>query len=100
MDDRRYLCESVRGQGIRQLRFEHLKIQWVRLGGNDGRSLLDLCAGFRDELRPAGDVFLDEGAEFLGRVADRLEAEAGHACSDLGVLHGGDEERVKLLDDG
>src|SRR6185436_3412085 len=78
-----------------------------RLRGNDGRKstneerrLLDLRAGFLDELRPAGDVFLDEGAEFLGGVADRLEAEAGHAVSYLGVLHGGDEERVQLLDEG
>src|SRR5262245_59327540 len=64
------------------------------------RWLLHLSAGFLDELRPAGDVFLDEGAEFLRRVADRLEAEVGHALAGLGVLHGGDEERVQLLDDG
>src|ERR1051326_7274952 len=64
------------------------------------RRLLDLRAGLLDELRPAGDVFLDEGAEFLGGVADRLEAEAGPAVSYLGVLHGGDEEHVQLLDDG
>src|SRR4051794_15453397 len=64
------------------------------------RRLFDLRAGFLDELRPAGDVFLDEGAEFLRRVAHRLEAEAGHAGSDLGVLHGSDEECVQLLDDG
>ena len=62
--------------------------------------LLHLRAGLLDELRPAGDVFLDEGAEFLGGVADRLEAEVGHAFAGLGVLHGGDEERVELLDDG
>src|SRR6185295_20348266 len=62
------------------------------------RRLLDLRAGLLDELRPAGDVFLDEGAEFLGGVADRLEAEVGHAFAGLGVLHGGDEERVQLLD--
>src|SRR3954469_14254534 len=69
------------------------------LNRTEGR-LLDLRAGFLDELRPAGDVFLDEGAEFVGRVADRLEAEAGHAGSDVGVVHGGDEERVQLLDNG
>src|SRR3954447_21280860 len=64
------------------------------------RRLFDLRAGFLDELRPAGDVFLDEGAEFLGRVADRLEAEARHAVSYVGVLHGGDEKRVELIDHG
>src|ERR1043166_4820002 len=64
------------------------------------RQLLDLRVGLLDELRPAGDVFLDEGAEFLGGVADRLEAEVSHAFAGLVVLHGGDEERVQLLDDG
>ena len=67
---------------------------------NGGRSATRLRAGLLDELRPAGDVFLHEGAEFLRGVADRLEAEAGHAGSDFGVLHGGDEEGVELLDDG
>ena len=33
-------------------------------------------------------------------VADRLEAEVGHAFAGLGVLRGVDEERVQLLDDG
>ena len=74
---------------------------WVPgCAGMTKRRLFDLRAGFLDELRPAGDVFLDEGAEFLGRVADRLESEVGHALADLGVFHGGDEERVELLDDG
>src|SRR5712664_2174257 len=74
---------------------------WVpACAGTTERRLLDLRAGFLDELRPAGDVFLYEGAEFLRRVADRLEAEPGHAVSYLGVLHGGDEKRVQLLDDG
>src|SRR5437879_1672894 len=47
------------------------------------RASIDARATFLRHLRPPRDVGLHELAELLGRVADRLEAEARNAFPDL-----------------
>src|SRR5438552_15744866 len=48
------------------------------------RASIDARATFLRHLRPPRDVGLDELAELLGRVPDRLEAEARNAFAHLG----------------
>src|SRR6267142_1230405 len=63
------------------------------------RRSIDARAAFLHHLRPARDVGLDEFAEFLGRVADRLEAEAGDALAYLGIPQRAGDLALQLRDD-
>src|SRR5258708_22678732 len=44
-------------------------------------------SAFLHDLRPLGDVGLDEVGEFIGRIADRLATETRAAVPDLGPPH-------------
>src|SRR5712691_10460874 len=61
---------------------------------------IDARAAFFRHSRPPRDVGLDELAEFLGRVADRLEPEARDAFPDLRRQQRPGDFAVQLRDDG
>src|SRR6266699_178110 len=61
---------------------------------------IDSRAAFLRDPRPLRDVGLDELGEFIGRVADRLEAEGSDALLHLLELERLDDLVVQLGDDG
>src|SRR5258706_15218912 len=61
---------------------------------------IDARAAFLRHALPPRDVGFDEIAEFLGRVADRLEAEARDAFPDLRRPQRPGDFAVQLRDDG
>src|SRR6516162_6589400 len=60
---------------------------------------LGLHARGLDDLFPAADVALDLGREFLGRVADRLDAVAVQALKEICAVDDRDRVVVDLLHD-
>src|SRR5882724_9178153 len=61
---------------------------------------IDARAAFFRRSRPLRDVGLDELAELLGRIADRLETETRDAFPDFGELQRPGDFAVQPGDDG
>src|SRR5437660_6455276 len=61
---------------------------------------IDARSAFLRQFRPLRDVGFDELAELLGRVAERLEAEARNALPDFGEPQRPGDFAVQLRDPG